>query len=26
MEDAYGGVEVVARRGGYRVLRAVKGA
>ena len=26
MEEAYGGVEVVARRGGYRVLRAVKGA
>jgi 16S rRNA G1207 methylase RsmC len=26
MEDSYGGVEVVARRGGYRVLRAVKGA
>jgi 16S rRNA (guanine1207-N2)-methyltransferase len=26
MEGAYGGFEVLARRGGYRVLRAVKGA
>jgi len=26
MEDAFGGVEVLARRGGYRVLRSVKGA
>ena len=25
MEEVFGGVEVLARRGGYRVLRAVKG-